>query len=80
MLTNIGDVEELRAVLLEGYGSLSPLTEEQLGQLPLLEAVRHLNVSIWAVEKAERGEGPDLERHLAVRMAEIRALMDEPCL
>lgn len=75
MLTNI-DAPELQKAFLEGYTSKRPLSEEDLGFLPLMQAVRHVRACLSSIAKVQRGEpGPPLEKHLASRMGDIRALL-----
>ncbi|MEM8533568.1 MAG: phosphotransferase [Chloroflexota bacterium] len=77
MLTNIGDQASLRIGFIQGHTSVVPLSHGILERLSLLEAIRHVNTILWNIEKAKLGEGPDLTRHLNIRMAEIRALVGE---
>ncbi len=75
MLTNFSDQPTLQEALIKGYTSIIPISQEMLKRLPILEATRHLNTIFWNIEKAKLGEGPDLEPHINVRMAEIRGVI-----
>jgi Ser/Thr protein kinase RdoA (MazF antagonist) len=76
MLTNIGDDPVLREAFLAGYARHLPLSDAQQEALPMLEAARHASFCLLNIERARRGVAtPPLERHLPVRMAEIRRLL-----
>ncbi len=76
MLTNIGDELPLRASFLAGYRSRRTLSVAQEADLPLLEAVRHINFCLDIIATSRAGRvTPPLEVHLPARIAEIRRLL-----
>lgn len=75
MLTDLDDLD-LQGSFLEGYTSLCPLTQRDVGLLPLMQAVRHVNACLSIIGKARRGELiPPLKEHLAVRLSQIHELI-----